>query len=217
MGCHYNAKVEEQQNMNIPDELFSKILSEKTWTLDITHYTSLSSWLHKDKVICIIDSNNERLIYLIKDNKFRRLNCIKGIQYINEILNSSPFSEESFSDIEKVQQFLRVLLNLYQGPDGCIASKSFLEREERGEDGISIWILGMEEKESVFRSLCSDPVVEIKNGNWEITFNFFNSLGGVERWIITGDIEKINKHPRVHSISSERIKENSTFVYPVVG
>jgi len=220
VGCNHEDKKEEPHNMNeLSDELISnakRFLNSKTKLWDIIPYKGFSSWLRDYRVICIIDSDNKRLVYLSADNKFWRLNCSEGIASINKILMLYSFSEENFSDADKTQEFSRLLLDLYQGPDGEIASKSFLRKAERLNDLLS-WMQGEEKDKSVFRNLCFDPVVKRENGDWNVTFNFINSMGGVERWVINGNIEKNKKHPQVHNIKSEKVKENGTFYYPIEG
>jgi hypothetical protein len=90
-------------------------------------------------------------------------------------------------------------------PTGLAASKQFCEEQE---ERLDLWTGGAPGKAGLFRRYCQDPSVELKGGGWQLTFFYLTGVGGVERWVASGD------ESAVREAAAEVVLPNGTFFFP---
>ncbi|HET9959678.1 MAG TPA: hypothetical protein VFQ61_34535 [Polyangiaceae bacterium] len=90
---------------------------------------------------------------------------------------------------------------------GWVASRRFFEQERRV---LAMWTTYRpEDGAQLFEQLCTDPVLRTHEDAWELSFRYFNFLGGVEDWSASGRTQQIDTY------SARQLLPNRTFMPPV--
>ncbi|MCK6681672.1 MAG: hypothetical protein L6R30_04540 [Thermoanaerobaculia bacterium] len=103
----------------------------------------------------------------------------KAIEIVNSVLQAEPAIALDGHRPENPATLVRWV---HRGGQGFLASKEFLAKQQ---PSLKTWIppaLG-EEGKRLFTESSSDPkLIVAPDGTFELTFNWFNTAGGVEAW-----------------------------------
>ncbi|MFZ5891776.1 MAG: hypothetical protein ACOY0T_12035 [Myxococcota bacterium] len=69
---------------------------------------------------------------------------------------------------------------------GDVASRRFFEDQKQS---LAMWTTYRpQDGAQLFEHYCTDPVLQTHEGAWQLSFRYFNSLGGVEEWSAAGKL-----------------------------
>jgi hypothetical protein len=116
-----------------------------------------------------------------------------------------------FPGSDRIVEIAKFLKDVKIAPAASIASAEFLEREK--SDGFASWLRGREKNPAVFEALCTG-IKEHDNGHeWQIEFNVFNQLGGLDSVKALGTVLPFT----VQQLGVAATRAPGEFSYPIVG
>ena len=134
---------------------------------------------------------------------------------INYSLKDYMFTRRYFDEQDRVCAFLQELASLHYDSYPFVASGGTLWSVKR--DDISSWLRAKEKSESVFRKLCSDPLLTLEANKWKVVFNVFKRDGGVDKWQVIGEHYPEKRYNQIEKIKISTLKPKGTFFCPLMG
>jgi hypothetical protein len=167
------------------------------------------------EIVTIVDHKGNALVFLIKPDRWIRLNSPESLDAINYVLQDNI---EPFKTLDQFpwSRYINSLAHLYRGaPIRGVLSASFLQ--EYDKRGTSKFLLGTEKDIGVLRSLCMDPVVTHNGNDSKVVCNVITGRGSVERWTISFQFyPPVDRSVKVIKINVEQVCPEGSFNYGFV-
>jgi len=211
-------KMQPQYSANPPSDLIHwlrDILDDNVaaWRVISRQYF----WLLEDGLIIGVTDGRGQSVMLFTDgtNVFRT-NCASGLPHINRILESLPFPESNLQDEGELRSLLSIVVDLFHGPGGIIATRRYLQGIESAPLALQPWLVGTKTDPNEFRAIWVDPQVTRAEKQWTITLTYLKRDGSVDKWLMSGGFDQTNEHVVIDSIQIATLKEKGFFHWAIV-
>ena len=166
---------------------------------------------HGKEVVFLEDAKNNCLVYLVKSDRWIRLNEKAGISALNEAAKELPGRDIFTANMDHLVNYSECVANFYKGRCRPCLSSYFLNKPGGAKsDGGKPWLTGTETRPEALYELCHDPVATKSGKHASIRFNVFVLGGGVEEWTVNGTLD----HGLViHDINVKLIRPLGTFYW----
>jgi hypothetical protein len=174
---------------------------------DVRDVTRLYSWVSTGKVFRVLDRAQRRHITAaLIGQKPQRLT--------GDIVATSEFVSSQFRGrvpgADQRADVARFVKDVMVGPYQMIATEDFCARQRRVIDS---WLKGRETNPAAFMSVCSGVRGDEGGGKWTVRFNLFNTAGGVDAVVVTGEVRPFS----VERFETKALKPTGEFSYPLEG
>lgn len=115
-----------------------------------------------------------------------------------------------FQGAGQVEGVAQLLKDATIGPAAVIGSAAFL-KSQTGE--FDEWLKGREKNPAVFKNLCTGIRSYNDKGQWQIEFNVFNTVGGVDSLKASGGMAPLT----IQALVVKPVKPAGEFSYPLEG
>ena len=163
------------------------------------------------EVVCLLDTNDNCMIYLIQSDRWVHLNTTNSLPYINEVLTMMITKQQEMEDPQILVWYIGSLAFIYKGPERVVLSDNFLRVNG---PYIDVWLHGKEKSPDVLRSLCKDPrMVQLKDGIL-VQCNIITNKGAVEYWSVK---VRLDTSIEILAVSVNQSFEDGSFSFGLVG
>jgi hypothetical protein len=165
----------------------SRILSSPEQDLSYSAIQGEFTWMKSGEIVWIRRPDFRSVLFWVRSghqptvlNQEKRLENVSFL--LNEMLGRLP-GNLGATDLAAA------LRKLTTDPRGFVASQAFLATVRPYR---SVWTLGDVQLEHLLESHCPDPVLQLRNdGKWNLEFQYFNPMGGVEAWTAKGSSTRV--------------------------
>lgn len=163
------------------------------------------------EVVFLEDAKNNCLVYLVKSDRWIRLNEKAGISALNEATRDLPGRDIFTANMDHLVRYAECVANFYKGRCRPCLSNHFLNKSGGAKsDAGKPWLTGKEKRPEALYELCHDPVSTRDGDRASMQFNVFVLGGGVEEWTVKGTLD----HGLViRDIEVKLIRELGTFYW----
>ncbi|HEY0006579.1 MAG TPA: hypothetical protein VGB17_17490 [Pyrinomonadaceae bacterium] len=161
-------------------------------------------WARKHTLFLAQDPARRRMMIAVApDGSATAFNDPADIKPLNLLLQRE---QVGLPDGMSKLQLALTIRTLLLGPGGFVGSQPFWDEQK---SALEMWTSpSPEDGPALFEKHCQDPLLNRSDEGWELTFSYFNSQGGVEKWHASGNAQSIKSAVR------ETVVPEKTFLFP---
>jgi hypothetical protein len=177
----------------------------KTWT-----FSRNTVFGHGDfDLVSLFDSQGDKVVLLVEDDKWTQLNNPQGLSYINRRLNPKV-SWEASKNPRDFEGYIEYVVQLYSGKAQILLRSGFF-KANLNWGPVDGWLRGTEKNPEVLYSVCIDPVFIPHGDTVEIHANAMTREGAIEQWTLSANAD--DKPLKILSLSTKELYPPGTFSY----
>jgi hypothetical protein len=178
-----------------------KLAPEKVYPLDIS---SRFPWAHKTAFFLVQDPDRRGLLVAVGPGDASVVfHDPKDLSPMNKVFQAEGATLPGTMSAEQLAWTVR---NILGGPGGFVGSREFWAKEK---DALRSWVpAAAGDGKALFQKYCEDPRLEKHGGEWTLHFYYFNNMGGVEEWQVSGELHAVK------SATFNAAVKNRTFSFP---